>query len=191
MNAYGYCEGDPINLVDRNGHAPFWVRFLTRLNQDNKTFHIPRPQLAHNNKKLISKINKPAGAQSLTAPKNSASTKGAEANAGIEKKPNISTNNPASGFNIEIKKKLNDLIQSRIETLDKSISNLKYKRTKEIKNARHSHNEKDVERLSEKIRSKEKEIQNHQYLSENLGQLKNNELIDLEYELMLKKFNLP
>ena len=54
LNAYGYCEGDPVNLVDRNGHAPFWVRFFTRLNQDNKTFHIPRPQLAHNSKKLIS-----------------------------------------------------------------------------------------------------------------------------------------
>ena len=190
MNAYGYCEGDPINLVDQNGHTPFWVRFLTRLNQDNKTFHIPRPQLAHNSKKLISKINQPAGAKSLTDPKHSASTKGAEANTGIEKKPNISTNNPASGFNIKIKKNLNDLIQSRIETLDKSISKLEYRRTKEIKNARHSHNEKDVARLSEKIRSKEEERQHYQYWFENLGQLTNDESIDLEHELIFKRLNL-
>jgi len=191
LNAYGYCEGDPINLVDRNGHAPFWVRFFTRLNQDNKTFHIPRPQLAHNSKKLISKINQPAGAQSLTDPKHSVSTKGAEANAGIEKKQNISTNNPASGFNIEIKTKLNDLIQSRIETLDRSISKLEYKRTKEIKNARHSHNENDVARISEKIRSREEEKQHYHYWSENLDQLTNNELIEFKYELMFKRSNLP
>lgn len=32
LNAYGYCEGDPINRTDPNGHSPFsrFMRFITK-----------------------------------------------------------------------------------------------------------------------------------------------------------------
>ena len=30
INAYGYCNGDPINLTDPNGHAPGWLLSIAR-----------------------------------------------------------------------------------------------------------------------------------------------------------------